>query len=100
MDKIIIHGGKRLTGEVGISGAKNAALPILASSILTEGWNTFSNVPKLSDIDTIKTLLQGSGSMVLSQLSLKVTFRVADQMIGTRGTPESFASTNMPLLAT
>ena len=45
MDKIIIHGGRRLDGEVRISGAKNAALPIMIASLLTEGWNTFHNDP-------------------------------------------------------
>ncbi|MBI5286176.1 MAG: UDP-N-acetylglucosamine 1-carboxyvinyltransferase, partial [Deltaproteobacteria bacterium] len=57
MDKIIIEGGNRLSGEVGVSGAKNAALPLLVSALLTDGWNTFHNVPRLKDIDTIKALL-------------------------------------------
>ena len=61
MDKIVIVGGKRLVGEVRISGAKNAALPILASSLLVEGWNTFHNIPDLMDIKTIKKLLKSLG---------------------------------------
>ncbi|MBI5049194.1 MAG: UDP-N-acetylglucosamine 1-carboxyvinyltransferase [Deltaproteobacteria bacterium] len=64
MDKIIIQGGNRLAGEVGISGAKNAALAILSSALLTDEWNTFYNVPKLKDIDTIKTLLLHIGAEV------------------------------------
>lgn len=72
MEKIIINGKRRLTGEVTISGAKNAALPILAASILTEGWNTFSNVPHLRDIDTIKTLLMGLGVKVEEGEDLKI----------------------------
>jgi hypothetical protein len=44
MDKIVIAGGRRLQGEVRISGAKNAALPVLASSLLVDGWNTFHNI--------------------------------------------------------
>jgi len=62
VDKIVIWGGERLQGEVQISGAKNAALPILVSSLLTEGWNTFSNVPDLRDIKTIKKLLNHMGA--------------------------------------
>ena len=41
MDKIIVEGGRRLEGDVMVSGAKNAALPILVSALLTDGWNTF-----------------------------------------------------------
>ncbi len=57
MDKIIVHGGNRLEGSVKISGAKNAALPILVSSLLTDGQCTYHNVPCLKDIDSIKELL-------------------------------------------
>ena len=62
MDKIIVKGGNRLTGTVRISGAKNAALPILISSLLTEGWCTYENVPALRDIDSIKQLLTHLGA--------------------------------------
>ncbi|MFA4910099.1 MAG: UDP-N-acetylglucosamine 1-carboxyvinyltransferase [Desulfobacteria bacterium] len=72
MEKIIINGGKRLTGEVEISGAKNAALPILVASILTEGWNTFSNVPNLRDIETIKKLLIGLGVKVEGEKDVRI----------------------------
>jgi UDP-N-acetylglucosamine 1-carboxyvinyltransferase len=61
MDKIVITGGKRLQGEVRVSGAKNAALPILVSSLLVDGWNTFHNIPDLLDIKTIKKLLVSLG---------------------------------------
>ena len=53
MDKIIIEGGHSLKGEISISGAKNAALPILVSSMLADGWSTYTNIPDLKDIDTI-----------------------------------------------
>jgi UDP-N-acetylglucosamine 1-carboxyvinyltransferase len=53
MDKIVVEGGKRLTGTVAISGAKNAALPILVSALLTDGVCTFTNVPDLQDIRSI-----------------------------------------------
>ncbi len=61
MDKIIIQGGNELHGEVPISGAKNAALPILASALLVEGWNTFHNIPDLVDIKTVRKLLTSLG---------------------------------------
>ena len=57
MDKIIVEGGRALNGEVTISGAKNAALPILTTSLLTEGRNTYHNVPNLRDVESIKELL-------------------------------------------
>ena len=57
MDKIIVEGGHALKGDVTISGAKNAALPILTASLLTEGRNTYHNVPKLKDVESIKELL-------------------------------------------
>ena len=62
MDKIIVEGGHSLKGQVRISGAKNAALPILVSSLLTEGSNTYSNVPRLQDIESIKALLSNLGA--------------------------------------
>ena len=78
MDRIVIHGGERLLGSVSISGAKNAALPIIVSSLLTEGWNLFHNVPDLADITTIKKLLtslgaecEGAGSLGVNAGSIK-----------------------------
>ncbi|MFZ5569925.1 MAG: UDP-N-acetylglucosamine 1-carboxyvinyltransferase [Thermodesulfobacteriota bacterium] len=64
MDKIVVEGGVPLTGEVRISGAKNAALPILVSSLLTEGWCTYRNVPRLKDIDSILQLLATLGAQI------------------------------------
>jgi UDP-N-acetylglucosamine 1-carboxyvinyltransferase len=64
MDKIIVEGGRSLKGEVKISGAKNAALPILISSLLTDGWNTYTNVPDLRDIQSTKDLLLHLGAKV------------------------------------
>ena len=64
MDEIIIKGGKSLSGEVTVGGAKNAALPILAASILAKGRFTFHNVPNLRDIDSIKDLLSSMGADV------------------------------------
>lgn len=67
MDKIVIQGGRPLRGKVRVSGAKNAALPIMAASILTHGWNTFSNLPDLVDISTMAKLLRGLGLQVLEK---------------------------------
>lgn len=61
MDKLIISGGARLEGEIRISGAKNAALPILASTLLAEGPVMIGNVPHLHDITTTMELLGGMG---------------------------------------
>ncbi|MGD9238993.1 MAG: UDP-N-acetylglucosamine 1-carboxyvinyltransferase [Desulfobacterales bacterium] len=67
MDKILVEGGRRLKGQVRISGAKNAALPILVSSLLAEGANTYSNVPDLNDIASIKELLSNLGARAETQ---------------------------------
>lgn len=62
MEKIVVKGGTPLIGEVQVSGAKNAALPILAAGLLaTEGTSKFYNVPKLSDIKTIGLLFESLG---------------------------------------
>ncbi|MCE4950975.1 UDP-N-acetylglucosamine 1-carboxyvinyltransferase [Staphylococcus hominis] len=67
MDKIIINGGNRLTGEVQVEGAKNAVLPILTASLLaSEGKSKLTNVPDLSDVVTINN--------VLSTLNAKVDY--------------------------
>lgn len=61
MDKLIIKGGKPLRGEVEVSGAKNAALPILAASILSAGGHTIERVPDLRDVKTMGKLLSHLG---------------------------------------
>jgi len=62
MDKIEIKGGKKLEGEVLISGAKNAALPFIASTILVDGIVSITNVPNLMDIKSILLLIQNLGA--------------------------------------
>jgi len=61
MEKIVIEGGYSLKGTVTISGAKNAALPILAASLLTGGWHRLSHVPRLKDIQTIQMIMSNLG---------------------------------------
>ena len=64
MDKLLIVGGRPLSGEVAMSGAKNAALPILCSSLLTADPVHFTNVPHLNDISTMLRLLGDMGVSV------------------------------------
>lgn len=61
MDKLLITGGKRLSGEIQISGAKNAALPILCAGLLTADTLALSNVPHLQDVTTMQKLLRQMG---------------------------------------
>ena len=61
MDKIRIRGGRRLEGRIHVSGAKNAALPLMAASLLTGDTLTLSNLPKLADIQTMALLLRQHG---------------------------------------
>ena len=72
MDKIVIAGGRRLQGEVRISGAKNAALPVLVSSLLVDGWNTFHNIPDLLDIKTIRKLLGSLGVKIEGEETVRI----------------------------
>lgn len=64
MDKLLIEGGNPLRGEVGISGAKNAALPLLTAALLTRDPLTLDNVPDLNDIGTMLRLLAQMGVKV------------------------------------
>lgn len=64
MDKLVISGKKRLFGSVGVSGAKNATLPIMAACLLTEEKCLIKNIPDLSDIKTMASLLQALGAKV------------------------------------
>jgi len=64
MDKLIIDGGQRLQGEVAMSGAKNAALPILCAALLTAEPLHLTNVPELNDIGTMLKLLEQMGVKV------------------------------------
>jgi UDP-N-acetylglucosamine 1-carboxyvinyltransferase len=61
MDAIVVRGGKPLKGRVRISGAKNAALPILCATLLSDGASLLRNVPALRDIDTTAALLRFLG---------------------------------------
>lgn len=73
MDKLIITGGTPLNGEVAISGAKNAALPILCASLLTAESLQLKNLPHLNDISTMLRLL--------AQMGVGVTLDGADGLV-------------------
>ena len=64
MSKFIIQGGKRLEGEVKISGSKNAALPIIAATILNSGKTTLYNVPNIQDVQTMFEIVKQIGGKV------------------------------------
>jgi len=64
MDKLKIHGGAPLRGEIAAAGAKNAALPIMAAALLTKGALRLSNLPTLADIATMSKLLRGMGGRI------------------------------------
>ncbi|MDP8232301.1 MAG: UDP-N-acetylglucosamine 1-carboxyvinyltransferase [Candidatus Zophobacter franzmannii] len=64
MDKFIIRGGKKLSGEIKVSGAKNAVLPIMAATLLAGGRSVLTNVPKLNDIKSMAHLLRVIGARI------------------------------------
>ncbi len=72
MDKLIITGGAMLDGEIRISGAKNAALPILAATLLAEGPMTVGNVPHLQDVTTTMELLGAMGIRIVIDEKLAI----------------------------
>lgn len=67
MDKIVIHGGNKLRGEVVISGSKNSALPILFATLLTDESITINNVPSLDDINTTLSFLNFIGKKAVKR---------------------------------
>ena len=69
MDKLLITGGRALNGEIAISGAKNAALPLLCAALLTPETLTLTNVPHLNDIGTMLRLLEQMGVKVSREAS-------------------------------
>lgn len=64
MEKYIINGGNKLTGEVSISGAKNAVLPILAATVIDGNKSTISNIPNLRDVEIMEHILTDLGCIV------------------------------------
>ena len=64
MQKLEVLGGKKLRGQVDISGSKNASLPILAATILSDEKICLTNLPKVKDIETMVNLLKSIGSNI------------------------------------
>ena len=77
MDKLLIEGGVPLAGEAVVSGAKNAALPILAASLLTQDPLTVTNVPHLRDVTTMLNLLAQMGVAISKDEALGVELTAA-----------------------
>ena len=90
MDRIRIRGGRRLNGEIAISGAKNAALPLMAASLLSESPLTLTNLPSLADVMYMADILR--------QLGVRAAWRMADKNVG--GTLDLHAPTRPQSLAT
>ena len=75
MEKLLINGGNRLSGKISCSGAKNAALPMIASTILCDDEVTLKNLPYLQDITTMFELLGSMGADILLDESMNFTIK-------------------------
>ena len=91
MDKLIIRGGNPLSGDVRIAGAKNAALPILAATLLADGAMRVGNVPHLHDITTTMELLGGMGATLV--VDEKMAIEVNSNTIHTYSAPYELVKT-------
>ena len=78
MEKLLIRGGNSLSGEIRCSGAKNAALPMIAATILTENEVTLKNLPFLQDITTMFELLGSMGSKIT--LDEEMNFQISSSL--------------------
>ena len=65
MSELIIRGGKRLEGELNITGSKNAVLPIMAETLLCKGITYLHNCPKISDVDLMIKILRQLGCKII-----------------------------------
>jgi UDP-N-acetylglucosamine 1-carboxyvinyltransferase len=91
MDLIAVQGGRRLAGEIPISGAKNAALPLLASALLSEDQYVLENVPRLRDVATTLALLRHLGAS--AQADGAGTVSVTARTISTTEAPYELVKT-------
>ena len=85
MQKIVINGGNFLQGKINVSGSKNASLPIMAASILTDETLELENVPDLVDVHTMSQVLSSLGVSIASQNesknNLSLTYSDSDSVI-------------------
>lgn len=90
MDKLVIHGQKRLKGEVTVSGAKNAAVAILPAAILSDSYSIIENVPDILDISILKNIITNLGAKIehLNNSTLRIdtsnisSYIATDKQIG------------------
>ena len=84
LDKYIIHGGKPLQGEIPISGAKNAAVAIIPAVLLVDGVCRLENIPQISDVDMLLTILEGLGARIdrIEEPMIKATIICPGDNIG------------------
>ncbi|MDE5804537.1 MAG: UDP-N-acetylglucosamine 1-carboxyvinyltransferase [Lachnospiraceae bacterium] len=89
MDSIYIHGGITLQGQVRVQGSKNAVLPVMAATLLTEGTSIIRNCPKLKDVYHMQTLLESLGCVtVRDKETLKIHATDVDILHASKGMPE------------
>ena len=74
MEKLVIHGQKRLKGEVTVSGAKNAAVAILPAAILSDSFCIIENIPDILDISILKNIMSNLGAKIehLNSSSIRI----------------------------
>lgn len=89
MSRLIVKGGKKLKGEIGIEGAKNSVLPILAATILNGGENIIKNCPMFSDVEVILDILRTIGCKVKVEDNVAI---IDSSTISSTAVPESLAS--------
>lgn len=70
MSEYIIEGGRKLSGNIDVSGSKNATLPILAAAILNEGTTIIKNVPDIKDVNTMCEILQSLGCVIVREKNI------------------------------
>ena len=89
MDSIYIHGGITLQGQVRVQGSKNAVLPVMAATLLTEGTSIIRNCPRLKDVYHMQTLLESLGCVtVRDKETLKIHATDVDILHASKGMPE------------
>ncbi len=80
MDAFVIQGGRRLKGRVTVDGSKNASLPLMAAALLADGPVELADVPPLSDIDNMSSLLRELGCEVQHGEDRSMRISVVDEM--------------------
>ncbi|MDE5679075.1 MAG: UDP-N-acetylglucosamine 1-carboxyvinyltransferase, partial [Lachnospiraceae bacterium] len=89
MESIYIHGGITLQGQVRVQGSKNAVLPVMAATLLTEGTSIIRNCPRLKDVYHMQTLLESLGCVTARDKEmLKIRATDVDMLHASKGMPE------------